>query len=73
MISTYNATQTRGDVHTLSLNETQISQCHNIKVLVVFLARSLSCSLPLPHSVLVSIQELSVAYACRAGERSLTF
>ena len=73
MISTYNATQTHGDVHTLSLNETQISQCHNIKFSSVFLAKSLSCSLPLPHSVLVSIRELSVAYACRAGERSLTF
>ena len=36
MISTYNATQTHGDIHTISLNETQISQCHNIKFSSVF-------------------------------------
>ena len=61
-----------GDTY-IHMNGTQISQCHTIVARGTVFAKSLLYSLPLPHSALVSIRELSVVYVCHVWEKLLTF
>ena len=57
----------------IHMNGTQISQCHTIVARGTVFAKSSLYSLPLPHSALVSIRELSVVYVCHVWEKLLTF